>query len=158
MASFFTSASKPSWADNYTFFDSVTAYREDARYAYAVALCFRPLATTVDRETQVLYVATDDGATALRGAYVTVVDALTLRLYDRGGLSYQQFSWGGDWLVLYVSFPEKAARVYDRNGNLLASVALQDYLPGTTAKYTVTGSSPSINIRLAIDWVTVSAP
>ncbi|MCC6051092.1 MAG: hypothetical protein LM580_10315 [Thermofilum sp.] len=158
VTSFFTSTAKPSWYDNYAYFDSVTAYREDARYTHAVVACFRPLVTAVEGETQVIYVAIDDGATALRGAYVTVVNALTLRLYDRGGLSYQQFSWGGDWLVLYVSHPEKVARIYDRNGNLLASIALQDYLPGTTAKYTVTGSSPSINIRLAIDWVTVSTP
>jgi hypothetical protein len=158
VTSFFTSTSKPSWYDNYAYFDSVTAYREDARYAYAVVACFRPLVTAVEGETQVIYVAIDDGATALRGAYVTVVNALTLRLYDRGGTSYQQFSWNGDWLVLYVSHPEKVARVYDRNGNLLASVALQDYLPGTTAKYTVTGNSPSINIRMTIDWVTVSTP
>jgi len=89
---------------------------------------------------------------------VTAVDAQTLRLYDRGGTSYQQFSWSGDWLVLYVSYSEKVARVYDRNGNLLASVALQDYLPGTTAKYTVTGNSPSTSIRLMIDWVTASTP
>jgi len=157
VTSFFTSTAKPSWYDNYAYFDSVTAYREDARYAYAVAACFRPLVTAVDKETQVLYVAIDDGATALRGAYVTVVNALTLRLYDRGGIDYAEFSWSGDWIVLYVSFPEKVARVYDRNGNLLASVALQDYLPGTAAKYTVTGNSPSVSIRLAIDWVTVSA-
>jgi len=158
VTSFFTSTAKPSWEDNYAYFDTVTAYREDARYAYAVVACFKPTIVTISSETNLIYIGIDDGATALRGAYVTAVDAQTLRLYDRGGLSYQQFSWGGDWLVLYVSFPDKVARVYDRNGNLLASIALQDYLPGTTAKYTVTGNSPSINIRMAIDWVTVSAP
>jgi hypothetical protein len=155
---FFTSTNKPSWADNYALFDTVTAYREDAVYAYAVAVCFKPAITAISSETELLYVGIDDGATALRGAYVTAVDAQTLRLYDRGGSSYQQFSWSGDWLVLYVSYSDKVARVYDRNGNLLASVALQDYLPGTTAKYTITGNSPSSSIKLMTDWVTVSTP
>ena len=158
VTSFFTSTSKPSWYDNYAYFDTVTAYREDARYAYAVVACFKPTIVTISQETSLIYIGIDDGSTALRGAYVTAVDAQTLRLYDRGGLSYQQFSWGGDWLVLYVSFPEKVARVYDRNGNLLASMALQDYMTGGTSKYTVTGNSPSSSIKLMIDWVTASTP
>jgi preprotein translocase subunit YajC len=155
--SFFTSTGKPYWYDDYALFDSITAYRQDSRFAYAIVACVRPIITAITQETDLLYVSIDDGATALRGAVLKAVNAQTLRIYDRGGLNYTEFSWNGDWIVVYVSWPEKVARVYDRNGNLLASRALEDYI-ASSAKYTVTGSSPNVNIKLMLDWVTVAVP
>ena len=155
--SFFTSTSKPYWYDDYALFDSVTAYRRDSRFAYAIVACVKPVITSITQETDLLYIVIDDGVTALRGAVLKAVNAQTLRIYDRGGLNYTEFSWNGDWIVVYVSWPEKVARVYDRNGNLLASRALEDYM-ASSAQYTVTGSSPNVNIKLMLDWVTVSVP
>jgi preprotein translocase subunit YajC len=155
--SFFTSTDKPSWYDDYALFDSVTAYRQDSRFAYVIVACVKPIITAITQETDLLYISIDDGATALRGAVLRAVNAQTLRIYDRGGSNYTEFSWNGDWIVVYVSWPEKVARVYDRNGNLLASRALEDYM-ATSAKYTVTGSSPNVNIKLMLDWVTISVP
>jgi len=155
--SFFTSTNKPSWYDDYALFDSVTAYRQDSRFAYAVVTCIKPVITSISQETELLYIGIDDGATALRGAVLKAVNAKTLRIYDRGGINYTEFTWNGDWIVVYVSWAEKVARVYDRNGNLLASRALEDYI-ASSAQYTVTGSSPNVNIKLMLDWVTVSVP
>jgi hypothetical protein len=155
--SFFTSVSKPSWYDNYAYFDSVTAYRQVSSFAYAIAVCVKPIIVAIEQETELLYIAIGDGSTALRGAVLKAVNARTLRIYDRGGINYTEFSWDGDWIVVYVSWPEKVARVYDRNGNLLAVRALEDYFSYMPV-HVVTGRSPSIHIRLMIDWVTIASP
>ena len=156
--SFFTSTAKPSWADNYAYFDTVTAYRDVYALAYAIAVCVKPVIVTISQETELLYVAIDNGVSALRGAVLKAVNAQTLRLYDRGGLNYTEFSWNGDWIVIYFPFESKYAYVYDRDGNLLAARALDDYLTGGTPRHVVTGNSPSTSIRLMIDWVTLSVP
>jgi len=158
IGSFFTSTAKPSWADNYALFDTVTAYRDVYAAAYAIAVCVKPVIAAISQETELLYVAIDNGVSALRGAVLKAVNAQTLRLYDRGGLNYTEFPWNGDWIVIYFPFESKYAYVYDRNGNLLAARALDDYLSGGTPRHVITGSSPSTSIRLMIDWVTVSVP
>jgi hypothetical protein len=158
IGSFFTSTSKPSWYDNYALFDSVTAYRDVYALAYAIAVCVKPVIVAISQETELLYVAIDNGVSALRGAVLKAVNARTLRIYDRGGLNYTEFSWNGDWIVIYFPFESKYVYVYDRDGNLLAAQALDDYLSGGTPRHVVTGSSPSISIRLMIDWVTLSTP
>jgi hypothetical protein len=155
--SFFTSISKPSWYDNYAYFDSVTAYRQVSSFVNAIAVCVKPIIVAIEQETELLYIAIGDGSTAYRGAVLKAVNAKTLRIYDRGGIDYTEFSWDGDWIVVYVSWPEKVAKVYDRNGNLLAVRALEDYFSYMPV-HVVTGSSPSINIRLMIDWVTIASP
>jgi len=156
--SFFTSTSKPSWADNYALFDTVTAYRDLYALAYAIAVCVKPVITSISQETELLYVAIDNGVSALRGAVLKAVNTNTLRIYDRGGLDYTEFSWNGDWIVIYFPFESKYAYVYDRDGNLLAARALDDYLSEGTPRHVVTGSSPSSSIKLMIDWVTLSTP
>jgi hypothetical protein len=155
--SFFTSISKPSWYDNYAYFDGVAAYRQVSSYVHAIAVCVKPVIVAIEQETELLYVGISDSSTALRGAVLKAVNAKTLRIYDRGGVNYTEFSWDGDWIVVYVSWPEKVARVYDRNGNLLADRALEDYYP-FTQMHVVTGNSPGTNIRLMIDWVTIASP
>jgi len=156
--SFFTSTSKPSWVDNYALFDTVTAYRDLYALAYAIAVCVKPVITSISQETELLYVAIDNGVSALRGAVLKAVNTNTLRIYDRGGLDYTEFSWNGDWIVIYFPFESKYAYVYDRDGNLLAARALDDYLSEGTPRHVVTGSSPSSSIKLMIDWVTASTP
>jgi hypothetical protein len=156
--SFFTSTAKPSWYDNYAYFDTVTAYRDVYALAYAIAVCVKPVIVTISQETELLYVAIDNGVSALRGAVLKAVNANTLRIYDRGGLNYTEFSWNGDWIVIYFPFETKYAYVYDRDGNLLAARALDDYLSGGTPRHVVTGNSPSSSIKLMIDWVTLSVP
>ena len=156
--SFFNSATKPSWIDNCAVFDGVTAYREEVRLAYAVTVCLKPEISSISQETELLYIGIDNGISALRGAVLKAVNAQTLRLYDRGGLSYTEFAWSGDWIVIHIPFESRMAYVYDRDGNLLASKSLEDYLTSGVPEYTVIGSSPSSNVKLYIDWVTVSVP